>query len=121
MEELKKYKKEIEELRTKYSTKSIVSKVHNVHLKFSHLKKKQKLQLRTGRYAASSFLVGHNRRRNLLQENTNNDDSKMMNDAEAEYKHQQSLLFGSFGSPSQKDDQDRPGYFGTQQFKMMTK
>ena len=85
IEELKKYKKEIEELKTKYSTKSIVSKVHNVHLKFSHLKKKQRLPLRMGRYAASSFLVGHGRRRNLLQD-TNNDDSKL-NDAEAEYKH----------------------------------
>ena len=38
VEKLKEFKKEIEELRTKYSTKSIVSKVQNVHLKFSHLK-----------------------------------------------------------------------------------
>ena len=38
VDKLKEFKKEIEELKTKYSTKSIVSKVQNVHLKFSHLK-----------------------------------------------------------------------------------
>lgn len=43
VQEIKKCRREIVELKTKYSTKSIISKVHGVHLKYSHLKKKQKL------------------------------------------------------------------------------
>lgn len=49
------------------------------------------------------MLIGQGRRRsNFFHENR----ESQLNEAELEYKHQQSLLFGSFGSPSQGDAND---------------